>query len=281
MNSTWKDIAVFLDATEQGQTLGHHAAALAQRHKSHLVGVYGALAKRFQPDESFARGAAVADVMERHRNADEGSVLTAGRAFADLSDQFDITSEFRVVWHDASDEDAALRSLHCDLIVAGHPKPHDLPERWTAERLLLASGAPVLMVPDTWNRETIGRTIAIAWNGSRAARRAVNDAMPLLTIAERVVVLVVDGDRNDSEPGDDHAGEILRHLGRHEVTAELTQVQSQGLPVADVILKQCAAVGADVLVVGAYSHPRATELLFGGTTRSLLAEATLPLLLSR
>lgn len=281
MISTWKDIAVFLDATEQGQQVGLRAAALAQRQKSHLVGVYGALGKRFRPDETYARGAAAADVMERHRNADEDLALKAARAFADLSGQFEITSEFRVVWHDASDEDAALRSLHCDLIVAGHPRPHDLPERWTAERLLLASGAPVLMIPHAWNTDSIGRTVAIAWNGSRAARRAVNDALPLLTVADRVVVIVVDGERTEPEAGDDPAGEILRHLGRHDVTAELAQIPSQGAPVADVILTQCAVIGADALVVGAYSHPRATELLFGGTTRSLLAEATLPLFLSR
>lgn len=59
----------------------------------------------------------------------------------------------------------------------------------------------------------------------------------------------------------------------------MAQIRPQGAPVADMILTQCAFVGADALVPGAYSQPYATELMPGGTTRS--SEATLPLLLSR
>ncbi|MFC7380549.1 universal stress protein [Brevundimonas sp. GCM10030266] len=281
MITAWKDIAVFLDATEQGQKVGRHAAGLAQQHKAHLVGVYGALRERGHPTESYARGAAVTHVIERHRHAEASLVVAAGRIFADLADAFAVSSEFRVVWREAADEDAPLRSLHCDLIVAGHPKPNDLPERWTAEHLLLVSGIPVLMIPRDWSDAPIGRTVVVAWNGSRAARRAVNDALPFLTSADRVIVLVVDGERNLQRPGDDLGDEIVRHLERHEVTAELMRIESQGAPVPDVISGQCATLNADLLVIGAYSHPRTSELLFGGVTRSLLAEANLPLFLSR
>lgn len=281
MITAWKDIAVFLDATEQGQKVGRHAAGLAQQHSAHLVGVYGALRERGHPSESYARGAAVTHVVERHRHADASLVVAAGRVFADLADAFAVSSEFRVVWREAVDEDAPLRSLHCDLIVAGHPKPKDLPERWTAEHLLLASGVPVLMIPQDWSDAPIGQTVVIAWNGSRAARRAVNDALPFLTAAARVIVLVVDGERSVQREGDDLGDEIVRHLARHDVTADLVQIESQGAPAPDVILKQCAALDADLLVIGAYSHPRTTELLFGGVTRSLLAEVSLPLFLSR
>lgn len=281
MITAWKDIAVFLDATEQGQKVGRHAAGLAQRHKAHLVGVYGALRERSHPSESYARGAAITHVVERHRHADASQVVAAGRLFADLADAFAVSSEFRVVWREVSDEDAALRSLHCDLIVAGHPRPEDLPERWTAEHLLLASGIPVVMIPRDWSDAPIGRTVVIAWNGSRAARRAVNDALPFLTSADRVIVLVVDGERNLPRPGDELGDEIIRHLERHDVTAELVQTESHGAPAPEVILEQCAALDADLLIIGAYSHPRTAELLFGGVTRSLLAEAGLPLFLSR
>ncbi|MDY6922552.1 MAG: universal stress protein [Pseudomonadota bacterium] len=281
MITAWKDVAVFLDATELGQKVGRHAAGLAQQHKAHLVGVYGALRERGHPTESYARGAAVTHVIERHRQAEASLVVAAGRIFADLADAFAVSSEFRVVWREAADEDAPLRSLHCDLIVAGHPKPDDLPERWTAEHLLLVSGIPVLMIPGDWGDAPIGRTVVIAWNGSRAARRAVNDALPFLTSADRVIVLVVDAERNLQRPGDDLGDEIVRHLERHDVTAELVRIESQEAPVPDVISGQCATLNADLLVIGAYSHPRTSELLFGGVTRSLLAEASLPLFLSR
>lgn len=281
MITAWKDIAVFLDATEQGQKVGRHAAGLAQRHKAHLVGVYGALRDHGHPSESYARGAAVTHVVERHRHADASLVVAAGRVFADLADAFAVSSEFRVVWREAADEDAPLRSLHCDLIVAGHPKPDDLPERWTAEHLLLASGIPVLMIPRNWSDAPIGRTVVIAWNGSRAARRAINDALPFLTTADRVIVLVVDGEGKLPRPGGDVGNEVLRHLERHDVTGEMLRIESQGAPTAEVILDQCSGLDADLLIVGAYSHPRTTERLFGGVTRSLLADANLPLFLSR
>src|SRR3546814_7155041 len=76
-----------------------------------------------------------------------------------------------------------LRALHCDLIVAAHPKPADLPSGWSAERLLLATGIPVLMIPAGWGGETIGENVMIAWNRSREARRAVNDAIPFINSA--------------------------------------------------------------------------------------------------
>ena len=280
MISTWKDIAVVMDATEQGQGVALHAARLARRQEAHLVGVYGIQRQPVHPSESYARGEGVRHVAERHRRADEEHVLAAGRAFSDLAGALAVSSEFRVVWRDALDQGAALRSLHCDLIVAGHPKPRDLPDGWTGERLLLATGTPVLLIPNAWTAEAVGQTVVVAWNGSRAVRRAVNDALPFLLAATQVVVLAVDGARRD-RTGEDSTTEITRHLERHDVTAIVRRVDSGGAPVADVIWEQCANLHADLLVVGAYSHPRTTELLFGGVTRTLLAECTLPLFLSR
>jgi nucleotide-binding universal stress UspA family protein len=281
MNSTWRDIAVFLDGTEKGQKLSRQAASVALRHKAHLVGVYGALRYRGDPSESYARGAGISQVLARHRSLDDSHAVAAGRAFAQLSDDFAISSEFRVVWREAEDEDAALRSLHCDLIVAGHPKPHDLPERWTAEHLLLASGTPVLMIPETWTDKPIGQTVVVAWNGSREVRRAVNDALPFLTAAERVFVVIVNGPRHGEKSTNDHGEEIIRHLQRHEAAAELLEIDSHGLSTPEVLMARSAELGADLMVIGAYSHPRTTEVLFGGVTRSLLAAAPLPLFMSR
>src|SRR3546814_1874158 len=59
-----------------------------------------------------------------------------------------ICSEFRIVWRDSALDDGVLRALHCDLIVAAHPKPMDLPSSWSAERLLLVTGIPVLLIPE-------------------------------------------------------------------------------------------------------------------------------------
>jgi nucleotide-binding universal stress UspA family protein len=283
MLSYWRDIAVFLDASEAGAKIGRHAARLAQRHKAHLVGIYGVSRDDKGHDaEGYARGAqAIKAVIDRRRAEDEQKILTAGRYLSELSREFGISSEFRVVWSDDPKDEASLRALHCDLIVSAHPRLAELPANWSAERLLLTTGIPVLLIPDGWAGETVGDTVVIAWNRSREARRAVGDALPFLGAAQRVTVLVINGDRNPEHFGESPGANLVEHLLRHNAKVDLASVSSQDAPIAEVILAQAGERGADLLVIGAYSHPRTSELLFGGVTRSLLSDTRMPMLISR
>ena len=281
MISIWKDIAVFLDDSSKGETIGRHAAALARRHKSHLVGVYSLSHSAVQPAESFARGAeAIRSVSARRHAADEAQAVIAAQNFAALSKEFGISSEFRIVWRDEAD-DGALRALHCDLIIAAHPQPGELPQSWSAEGLLLATGTPVLLIPESWSGDTIGETVLIGWNRSREARRAVNDAMPFITAAKKIVIVTVDSDRDASHFGSSPGIHLVEHLARHDAHAVIEEVSSDGLSIAGAILAQAIHQAADLLVIGAYSHPRTKEILFGGVTRSLIADTHLPMLISR
>ena len=127
--------------------------------------------------------------------------------------------------------------LHSDLIVAARPTPDDLPRSWSAEHLLLASGAPVLLVPDDWSGTAIGDRVVIAWNGSREARRAVNDAMPFLGGAAQVTILIVDAPRahrSDDEPGAD----IVGHLRRHDIEAAVRVASPQASGVASTLRRK-------------------------------------------
>jgi len=278
----WKDVAVFLDSTPEGVAVGRHAAALAHRHKAHLVGIYGLPHSAIYREEAYARGpAALRSVYSRLRDADAVKSSVAARAFAELSDEFGISSEFRLVWRDDQSGDSALKALHCDLIIAAHPRPDGLPHNWSAERLLLVTGTPVLMVPGGWSGETIGKTVLLAWNRSREARRAVNDALPFITTADRVEILTVDSDRDPVRFGNEPGAHLAEHLLRHDAQAEIVEVSSEGTTVAAAILAEAANQNADLLVIGAYSHPRTAELLFGGVTRSLMRETQLPMLISR
>jgi nucleotide-binding universal stress UspA family protein len=282
MPSTWRDIAVFLDASQAGARIGRHAARLAKRHEAHLVGVYGVARDEEGPHAAgYVRGTqAIREVIDRRRALDEQKVLSAGRYLAELGREYGISYEFRVVWSDDPKDDASLRALHCDLIVSAQPRPAGLPASWTGERLLLATGIPVLLIPDDWAGETVGETVLIAWNRSREARRAVGDALPFVAAADRVTVLVVDGDRNPEHFGESPGANLVEHLSRHEAKVDLASVSSQGVPVAEVIAAQARERGADLLVIGAYSRPRATELLFGGVTRSLLSDSPIPMLIA-
>jgi hypothetical protein len=245
MISAWKDIAVFLDATAEGAVVGRHAAALASRHNAHLVGIYGVSHSAIHPAESYARGPkAIGGVFSRMRLADEAKALSAARHFGALAEEFGLSSEFRLVWQGGPGDEGALRALHCDLLVAAHPKPADLPDNWSAERLLLATGTPVLLVPTTWSGDTIGTRILMAWNRSREARRALNDALPFITAAAAVTILTVDGDRDPELFGSEAGVHVVEHLARHGARASVSNVSSDGASIANTILSQAVAAEA-------------------------------------
>lgn len=277
-----RDIAVFIDASPAGEKVARQAAELARKQGAHLVGVYGLARPLSEVAPGYIRGtSALGELIRHQRSEEEAKIVAAGRAFTALADGHGITSEFRVVRRDSDDDGRVLRALHCDLIVSAQPKPEGLPETWTGERLLLETGTPVLMIPSVWRGEAIGQNIVIAWNRSREARRVVGDAMPFVQGARRVTVLTVDADKNPNRFDEEPGANLCQHLSRHDVQAEVVNIPSHGAPVADVILRQADLVGADLLVAGAYSRPRASELLFGSTTRALLAKVALPLILSR
>jgi nucleotide-binding universal stress UspA family protein len=281
MLSAWRDIAVFVDETEAGDQIARQAAVVARQHQSHLVGIFGVAREPSHPSEGFTRGEqGIRDLIAKRRHEDAVRALAAGRQFSDLLRDYDVGTEFRVVRRGETAYDVVLNGLNCDLIVVSHPKLDHLPESWSGEHLLLVTGAPVLRIPRAWDDRPVGKNVLIAWNGSREVRRAVNDSMPLLGSADTVTVLTVDGDRTPELIGST-ADDVLRHLSRHDVDAHVASIQSEGRPVAEAILGHAASISADLLVIGAYSHPRTMERLFGGITRSLLNDAAIPLLLSR
>lgn len=143
-------------------------------------------------------------------------------------------------------------------------------------RAVLRSPAPVLVVPEQGVDGAIGRRVAIAWNDSREAARALADALPLLARAERVWALSA-GPPEAARTL--RVAELLAYLRRHGVDAEAAECAGDGAAGAR-LLARAASLGCDLLVMGAYGHSRLREAVFGGVTRHLLGNTTLPLLLS-
>ena len=283
MLTSLRNIAVFLDDTPESRKLGDYAAELARRHGAHLIGIYGINhAEGEHPEHSYARGSqAIAEMLVRHKSIDGERILAAGRHFGELSRAYDLSAEFRVIWNDRAREDIALHSLHCDLVVVGHPKPHGMPGGWSPDRLLRTSGVPVLIVPDRKAADGVGDNVLVAWNASREARRAMTDALPFIVTAKAVTILVIDASKGTHHYGEEPGADVALHLARHGAHVKVEQVSSEGVPIAEVILSHAAKHGTDLIVAGARSHARSTELIFGGVTRTLLAQLTVPLLTSR
>jgi len=285
MSLSPKTITVFLDASPSGKKRAAHAAALAQRWGAHLVGVDVVFAAVVLPASmSYARGdEAFRQVSAYARQLDADAQAAAAQVsehFRALCAKLNVSGEFRRIGRDHSEEEAIRIALHSDLVVVGHPEPHGLPDFLSVEKLLLTSGAPLLIVPNSWEGETIGNKILIGWNATREARRAVADAMAFLVAAKSVTVLVIDPD-DEHRQGEDSGSDIALNLDWHGAHVDVEHVSSRGYSIPAVLLGYAEQSASDLLVVGAYSHARLKELLFGGTTRTLLANTPMPTLMSR
>ncbi|SHH03757.1 universal stress protein [Bradyrhizobium erythrophlei] len=280
---TLKSIGVFVDATPEGEKRIDYAAALAHRCDAHLAGIHvvSAVRPEYRSDYYVIGEKAIRAALASQKAADEAVTSDVRRRFEAISAKRDLRAEFRVIRRGGPDDDLTLNSLHSDLVVIGQRELQELRGYTSPEKLLLSSGAPILVIPSGWKSESIGNKILVGWNASREARRAVADALPFLVAASSVTLLVVDSEQRAGRHGEEPGADIALYLTRHGARVEIEQVLSQGSPVADVILSCAAAHGMDLIVIGAYSHARSVEMLFGGVTRTLLKLAPVPLLMSR
>ena len=164
-----------------------------------------------------------------------------------------------------------------DVIVLGRPGRDLRGSRMTTlEAALFESGRPVLLAPPS-PRPQMGTNVLIAWNCSTEQARATAFAMPLLKQASRVVVLTVEG--GAAVPGPT-GQQLCRYLQLSGVPARSLTVSLDGRLTGEAVLAHANALGCDLLIKGAYTQSRLRQLVFGGTTRYILSNATLPVLMA-
>ena len=142
------------------------------------------------------------------------------------------------------------------------------------ESTLLECGRPLLVVPPEVIATPPGN-VAVGWNGSAGAARAVAHAMPILAQAERVTVIAVE---EGMMPGPT-AEDLVDYLAWHDVTATLHSMRSEHRSTGDLLLADAKAVGAGMLVMGAYSHSRLRRMIFGSATEHMLSAADISVLM--
>jgi nucleotide-binding universal stress UspA family protein len=163
-----------------------------------------------------------------------------------------------------------------DLTVLGRPTAGQAePSMATLEAVLFESGRPVLIAPPTVPA-ALGEVIVIAWNGSTETARVTAFAMPFLKQARRVVVMTVEGGPLHGPSGE----QMARSLRCNDIAAEAVTVPAGKRSVGEAFLKSAESTGADLLIKGAYTQSRLRQMIFGGTTSHILAEATMPVLMA-
>lgn len=275
----YKNILVHVDRSRHAAARIHFAAALARTHGAHLIGA----AMTGLPRYVFPEGAwpiprtLAASCFEPLYD----SARQALAQFADITATYDIGCEARLI----TDQDAdalVLLARFADLVVITQDDPDEaLPGQVTRlpEYVALHATTPVLLVPLDGTAPVAGRHILVAWNGSSASARAVHAALPLLRRAHTVHVATLraptDADEQDSAA---EQAQLAASLGRHGVQAQLC-VREHDADAGHALLALVGELGCDLVVMGCYGHARFREMLLGGTSRTMLRAATVPLLM--
>lgn len=175
----------------------------------------------------------------------------------------------------AFSERAAISARYRDLSLLLHNE--DESEAALAEAVLFGSGRPSLLVPRESRAEIPGK-VAIAWDGSRVAARALADFLSLDFQQARLIIITVTDEKK--LPNNDIAEALVEGLRRRGVAAERTDVRADGRGIATAIQDTALEAGAGMLVMGAYGHSRLRDFLLGGATAGVLRSCRMPILLS-
>ena len=275
----FKTIVAILQNEQDAERVLDCAIPLADRFESHLIGIHAeALPVPYTsatgfPDTEFLQ---VSADMNRER-AEKLQAL-----FLRQIEKSGLSFEWRSL--ESFSGDSALTGISsvraADLIIAAQRETGGDPSA-DVDTLVYDAGRPVLVVPHEGPLVTTFKHVLLAWNGSKEAARAAFDALPFIIEAEKTDILVIDPpDTLDDNP--EAAGaEIAAALSRHGATVSVSVQKSGNASVDDVIQTRIAETGADLLVLGAYSHSWLRQLLFGGVTRTVLRTVPVAAFLSR
>jgi nucleotide-binding universal stress UspA family protein len=140
---------------------------------------------------------------------------------------------------------------------------------------LFGTGRPVLIAPARAPSDLLASAI-LAWNGSAESNRAVAAALPLLSKAGRVGVFCEpERMRAEAKPDD-----LIAYLAWHGIKAAVVPAGRTDAGVAEKLVEAAERVRASLLVMGAYTHNRVREMVFGGVTNHVLHHATIPVLMA-
>jgi nucleotide-binding universal stress UspA family protein len=277
----YRDLIVYLDPSDAGRRRAAFAVEFARVHGAHITGFTltptGAI-PYFAPETPpiFLP----ADFLEKARESARGAL----DYFTEEARRAGVPCETRAVegLPPALPELFTVNIRHADLSILPQPPDNSLSftQEMLVERALYASGRPTLITPASDGATARPDTALAAWDGSQEAARAFNDALPILQMAKRVVVMTVRADRHARDYGEVPGADIALHLSRHGVQTEARCSDQPQANIGAQILEQATELGAGVIVMGAYHHSRLREFVLGGPTRTVLERMTIPVFMA-
>lgn len=276
---SYQDILVQIDERPASIARAAAAAGVAAWSGAQLTGVF--LKTQFLRDPMAAESLAYMSpealdaLIKEQTAATERASETAREVFESAAAAANVASDWRVL-DDSFDDAMVACARRFDLTV--YPAVAEVSQgrnRFSAASLALASGGPVLVMPNGGARPSLGERVVIAWKGSRESARALRDAWPMVSRAKEVHVLIVSP---HGEGGPD--GLLQRHLEHHGLEANLIVDRSHDASAGEILRAQVKSLNADLVVMGVYGRSRLQELVLGGVSRDLLGDPPCALLIS-
>jgi len=292
-----KDILVGVDPSTAGEGRLKLALNLVRAHKAHITACYIMREEHAAPSPILAGvpvnpgpGILVAPEAGPTLGDTVPTPISPASREAERAEQVEelFRTELRAhglggEWHLLSPGETAVfidLAKSFDLTILGQLSPEIRPTGFRPDEIVIATGRPVLVVPYAGAFDTVGRRALVAWDGTREAARAANDALPLLENAEAVTVMFVGARETALEEHHPSIERIVHHLQRHGIAARAEETLQGDLRISDVLLSRAADLAVDLLVAGAYHHSQLREALVGGVSRDLLDHMTVPVLMS-
>jgi len=277
---TYKTILVHLDQSAHTANRIKYAAALAALSSGHVVGAAMTGLSRYV----FADGLTSSNdpTLMHHVEFLRKYATESTHSFEKLANQEGANSiESRLIDDDAVDG-MVLQARYSDLLVIGQTDPHStVPGVFPnfPEQVVLNSARPVLIIPYANTFTKLFSHPLIAWDGSTAATRAITAALPILTQAKKVDLVVFNANDEKFVHGNEPGADVSLFLSRHGVKIQVVS-HNVKTDIGQALLSVAADFGNDVIVMGGYGHSRLRETLLGGVTKTIFAAMTVPVLIA-
>ena len=270
----------------KGDNVFAHAAAVARRHAAHVVVTHC----RARAEDMMPYGVPIPAAMKRLLLEQSGTVADQVEEglraeLVTLAERFGLAMSeapaeggpASASWVEQQGRQVDVIKRHgrlADLICVAKPDVSRNLGTNTLKAALFHTGRPVMMCPPLEAPpEALCARIAIAWNGSMEASRAVALTLPLIEGADEVVVL----SGGKSVDGAD-AGDLCDYLGARGIAARVETFDT-GKKIGEELLARSASFGADTLIMGAYSQSHERETVFGGNTQHIVDRSSMPVVM--
>ena len=274
-----KDIIVNLEHKIARDPAPDFAISIAETFDTHVVGIAFGYAPGLP---GYAMLEIPPDIMAQMIAESEKIALAAIERFEAAARRSLVSAEHRLLKSIGADAPLLLSTLarRFDLSVFMQSEPDGVDNDDMIETSLFESGRPLIVVPYIQKEGLNLDHMVCCWDGSRAAARAINDALPLLVKAMTVDLLIVLNEKTTSAGNEIRGAEIAKHLARHDVKVQIVTVPAPDIDVTNAILSYVADVSGTLIVMGGYGHARLREVILGGVTRDMLKTMTVPVFMS-